>query len=189
MTRKLLPRAERQASIEQAAARAFGRTGFAATSMDDVADEAGVTKVLVYRHVDSKESLYRSILEQTSTRLREEFEAADAPDPATIAHLATARADGDAYRLLFVHAPNEPEFADYAEDIRAIIAGVADRAFGSDLDPELRLWAIDLVVRFLVQSVLAWLDHGDPDDDAKFVARTAAALTAVVTTLTTTPDS
>ena len=153
MTRKLLPRAERQASIEQAAARAFGRTGFAATSMDDVAAEAGVTKVLVYRHVDSKEGLYRSILEQVSTRLRDEFTEAigcRAPDPATTAHLATARADPDGYRLLFVHAQSEPEFATYAREIMAIIAAVADNAFGHAAPVGMRRWTTDLSVRYLI---------------------------------------
>ncbi|MGH9248879.1 MAG: helix-turn-helix domain-containing protein [Acidimicrobiales bacterium] len=41
-----------------AAARAFARGGFAATGLDDVAAEAGVSRVLTYRHFDSKEQLY-----------------------------------------------------------------------------------------------------------------------------------
>ena len=40
--RRLLSREERQASILRAAARAFAGAGFAGTSMEDVAAEAGV---------------------------------------------------------------------------------------------------------------------------------------------------
>jgi len=185
--RKLLPAAERLESIELAAARAFCRTGFSATSMADVALEAGVTKVLVYRHVNGKAGLYRSILERVSTTLRSEFTAAlaaDAPDPATTAHLTTARLDPDGYRLLFGHAEREPEFADYAGEIMAIIVDVADMAFGSHIAPHLRKWATELTFRWLVQSILTWLEHGDPAHDDEFVTHTSAGLTALVAQLT-----
>ena len=66
-------RADRQAQLLRAAATAFARAGFAATSMDDVAAEAGVTKLIVYRNFDSKEDLYRSVLDGVSDRLRDEW--------------------------------------------------------------------------------------------------------------------
>ena len=49
--------------------------GLAATSMDDVAAEAGVTRLIVYRNFESKEGLYRAVLERVATRLRDEFVA------------------------------------------------------------------------------------------------------------------
>jgi len=186
-TRKLLPAAERLDSIERAAARAFGRTGFSQTSMTEVALEAGVTKVLVYRHVAGKAGLYRSILERVSTTLRDEFTAAlasDVADPATTAHLATARIDPDGYRLLFVHAEREPEFAAYAGEIMTVIVDVADMAFGDQVAPHLRRWATDLTFRWLVQSILTWIEHGHEDHDDEFVSHTSAALTALVVQLT-----
>lgn len=182
-SRRLLPAAERLDSIERAAARAFGRTGYAQTSMADVADEAGVTKVIVYRHVDGKAGLYRSILERVSTRLRERFIEAladDRPDPAIVAHLATARDDPDGYRLLFLHAEREQEFAAYAGEIMTIIVDVADMAFGAALEPRFRGWATELSFRWLVQAVLTWLEHGDPVHDDDFVARTSCALTSFI---------
>ncbi|MDH4171004.1 MAG: TetR/AcrR family transcriptional regulator [Acidimicrobiia bacterium] len=182
-TRKLLPRAERQEAIHQAAARAFGRTGFAATSMEEVAAEAGVTKVLVYRHVESKESLYRSVLEQTSASLRQEYLAAAAesmPDAAIVAHLATARADPDGYRLLFVHAEREPEFAGYAAEIMGLLVAVADELFGQVVPSHLRHWATRLTTTMLVHAVLGWMESGDAAHDAEFRQRTAAGLAAFV---------
>jgi AcrR family transcriptional regulator len=189
-TRRLLPAAERLASIERAAARAFGRSGFSQTSMTDVAAEAGVTKVLVYRHVDSKAGLYRSIVERVSDTLRQEFAEAladDAADPATVAHLSTARLDPDGYRLLFQHAEREPEFAGYAGEIMAIIVDVADMAFGAHVAPHLRKWATEVTFRWLVQAVLTWLDHGTPAHDDEFVATTSAGLASFVAQLTGVP--
>src|SRR5204863_4834383 len=73
--RQLLSRPERQAAILRGAATAFARTGYAATSMEDVAAASGITKLIVYRHFDSKEELYRAVLQQVSDRLAEEFVA------------------------------------------------------------------------------------------------------------------
>ncbi|MEM7140922.1 MAG: TetR/AcrR family transcriptional regulator [Actinomycetota bacterium] len=185
--RRLLPAAERLDSIERAAARAFGRTGYAQTSMADVAIEAGVTKVLVYRHVDSKGGLYRSILERVSTELRDAFTdalATDVADPATVAHLTTARRDPDGYRLLFQHAEREPEFAAYAGEIMALIVDVADMAFGDLVEPHLRTWTTEVSFRWLVQAVLTWLEHGEPAHDDEFVETTSSALGAFITQLT-----
>ena len=80
--RRLLPicrlhrllRDERQAQILRAAATAFARTGFASTSMDDVAAEAGITRLIVYRHFDSKEDLYRAVLTKVTEQLGERWE-------------------------------------------------------------------------------------------------------------------
>src|SRR5687767_8493097 len=140
--RTLLRKEERQESIVAAAARAFAATGFASTSMEDVAAAAGITKLIVYRHFESKEELYRAVLRRVSDRLAEEFirgvTAADrdgpggagvpakgrrtgvGPRPGELqgvgvrALLVVAREDPAAFTLLWRHAIREPQFADYA---------------------------------------------------------------------------
>jgi AcrR family transcriptional regulator len=42
-----------------AAAEVFSRKGYAATTTDDIAAEAGVARTLIYRHFDSKSELFR----------------------------------------------------------------------------------------------------------------------------------
>ena len=49
-----LPRVQRREQILTAATKAFARSGFAATSLDDIAAEAAVTRVILYRHFYSK---------------------------------------------------------------------------------------------------------------------------------------
>ena len=69
--RRLLPRGERRAQLIRAAATAFARDGFGATGLEDVAQEAGVTRAIIYRHFASKTELYQAILDQTQAQLRE----------------------------------------------------------------------------------------------------------------------
>jgi AcrR family transcriptional regulator len=74
-TRVLLDRPTRRAAILRAAAAAFAERGFADTSMDDVAGAAGITRLIVYRHFDSKEALYAAVLQHVRDRLAEEGSA------------------------------------------------------------------------------------------------------------------
>ena len=55
--KRLLPRAQRRAQLIDAAKRSFARNGFTATSMVDLADETGVTKMIIYRHFATKAEL------------------------------------------------------------------------------------------------------------------------------------
>ena len=50
---------EKRAAIEQAASELFLTRGLKGTSMDAVAERAGVSKQTVYSHFDSKEELFR----------------------------------------------------------------------------------------------------------------------------------
>src|SRR5438874_12265429 len=63
----------RREAILQTAATVFARSGYAATALDDIAAAAGVTKLIVYRHFESKEALYRAVLEQVFDRQVELF--------------------------------------------------------------------------------------------------------------------
>ena len=113
-----LTRTERRRLIEDAATELFARQGYAATTMDDIARSAGVTKPMLYRHFESKRELCTALLE----RHRDELVAAplavfepDAGDrrsqlvPMLEAWLDHARAHPDATRLLFVPIAGDPE--------------------------------------------------------------------------------
>ena len=188
-TRQLLPREERQASILQAAARAFARTGFASTSMDDVATEAGISRLIVYRHFGSKEELYRAVLDQVRDRLRCEFQVAvEYPDPETFPFrslIEVARADPDALRLLLVHAAREPQFADYAHEARERALHLAESLVGDSIaDLTMRTWATRAMVGYIFDSLQAWLDVGDPARDDEFVDRATVGAVAIFSVLT-----
>lgn len=167
--RRLLRREERHAAILHGAAAAFARSGFAATSMEDVADACGVTKLIVYRHFDSKEDLYRSILQRVFDRQAEELARGLAnvePGLGTRTLLTVAREDPAAFVLLWRHAPREAQFAAYAHELRSMsVAAVRDLMAISSDDPVFDAWTAEVVIGWLVEAVLTWLEVGEPERD------------------------
>lgn len=164
--RRLLRREERVASILAASARAFATGGFAGTSMEDIAAEAGVTKLIIYRHFATKQELYEAVLDQTRQRLAEATGVRErAPAPDMIGSLiAAARADPSAFALLFRHAAREPQFTPYAAEFQQRAVAVAERGLEPVVaDPLLRRWLARLLFGLVIEGVLAWLELAEPD--------------------------
>src|SRR5687767_15759101 len=55
-------KARTRADLLRAASRLFVRNGFVATSLADIAEEAGLTKGAVYSNFESKEDLFLALL-------------------------------------------------------------------------------------------------------------------------------
>ncbi|MFT3852536.1 MAG: TetR/AcrR family transcriptional regulator [Ilumatobacteraceae bacterium] len=64
-----LPAPARREQILDVAVQVFARNGFHGTSMNDVADAAGVTKPVLYQHFDSKQELYLALIGEVGRRL------------------------------------------------------------------------------------------------------------------------
>ena len=181
--RRLLRRDERHAAILHGAAAAFARTGYAATSMEDVADACGVTKLIVYRHFDSKEELYRAILQRVFDRQAEELLHGlehVVPGLGTRTLLTVAREDPDGFHLLWRHAAREPQFADYARELREHSVDASRALLAGQVPPALYEWAAHTIVDFLVEAVLNWLEFGDPARDEEFVGLATEAAKASI---------
>jgi AcrR family transcriptional regulator len=185
-----LRREQRRESILAAAARAFAEAGFDGTSMEDLAEASGVTKLILYRHFDSKESLYRAILDRVATRLATEVAASSAHGRnrgvIVPAFLRVARDDPDGFRLLWRQASREPKFASYSEDVRRGAVAFAHELLESRIkDASLLDWAAPTIVAFLVEAVLQWLDFGNRERDERFVGLTTGSLLALLQTWST----
>jgi len=175
-----MPRAQRREQILTAATHAFARAGFADTGLDDVAAEAGITRVILYRHFDSKAELYRALLDRAFTRLAEKVGTDDFGDDALPALLETAAEDPDAFRLLFRFAAREQEFRDLTDALAAASAEVTHRNLAKQLPPGPWLdWAARLIPTLTTEAVIAWLDAGQPDPD-QAPARIRAAVHGVI---------
>jgi len=102
----------RRPEVLDAALKLFLVGGYDGTSMQAVADEAGVTKPVVYACFDSKDELMRALLRREEERILAEIQAAfrdpDLSDPeSTLAdgYVGFLRAVGhspDVYRLIFM---------------------------------------------------------------------------------------
>lgn len=60
--------------ILDAAAEAFTRRGFGSTTIDDIADDVGATKGLIYYHFRSKFDVFLAVYEEGMRRVREHVE-------------------------------------------------------------------------------------------------------------------
>lgn len=181
-----LRRSERREQILSAATRAFARAGFAATSLEDLAAEAGVTRVILYRHFESKADLYRAVLRRASDRLAAATGAPGFHAASVEALLAAAADDPAAFRLLFRYAAREPEFGQEMDELRAQSIAVAHRPLAAMIpDPSWARWASMLVPTVAVEAVIAWLDAGQPDP-ATAAARVGAAISGVIEAARTT---
>lgn len=201
--RQLLRKQERRAQLIDAAARAFVRGGFTATSLEDVAAEAGVTKVVIYHHFDSKRELYLAVLRDAGDRVQAriagaenvgaendgaendgaENDGAEEDAAGTLHQFALAAQDNpDGFRLLYRHARREPEFASEVVDIWATGAATAEAALRAHI-PEAgqRAWVAALTTTVVVDAALTWLDAGQPVS-AEQLADTMHALTGALLT-------
>lgn len=159
-----LRRAERREQILDAATRAFARAGYAATSLDDVAAEAGVTRVILYRHFESKADMYRAVLGRACTRLAGTVGTGNGGENSAPALVGAAAAYPDAFRLLFRHAACEPEFRGQADALSATSTEVARHDLAGQIPAGPWLdWAARLVHVVSTEAVIAWLDAGQPD--------------------------
>ncbi|MFD6948500.1 MULTISPECIES: TetR/AcrR family transcriptional regulator [unclassified Nocardiopsis] len=173
-------RIERRAQILEAATRAFARGGYADTSLDDVAAEAGISRVILYRHFDSKGQMYRAVLDLACARLGERVGEGDFTEQSIPALLAAAAEDPDGFRLLFRHAAREPEFRDLVDGLTAASVELALRQLAGVIpDPAWARWAARLVFTVAIEGAIAWLDEGRPDP-GRAAERIDAAVQGVI---------
>jgi AcrR family transcriptional regulator len=159
-----LRRAERREQILAAATRAFARAGFAATSLDDIAAAAGISRAILYRHFDSKTDLYRAVLDRAGARLASAVGTRDFTADSVDALVGAAAGDPDGFRLLFRHAAREPEFRDEMDQFRKAMVTIARRELAAMIpDSSWAAWAARLVPTVAVEAVMAWLDADQPD--------------------------
>jgi TetR/AcrR family transcriptional regulator, cholesterol catabolism regulator len=121
----------RRAALMEAAARQFLANGFAATSMRDIAAEAGMQPGSIYYHFPSKAELLVAVHEEGLRRITEATEAAleaDAGAPpwerleaACIAHLTVLLEGGDFFQALMRNVPLD------SDPSRGHITGLRDR--------------------------------------------------------------
>ncbi|NWG46067.1 MAG: TetR/AcrR family transcriptional regulator [Alphaproteobacteria bacterium] len=151
--------------------------GLNRATMDDIAQSAGVSKVILYRFFSSKEKLISTLLETISDRLVSQIESpwrGVGPDIESI--LDIARQDSNAFILLMKHAPHDPTYGLYPEKVRDASVRrtkLLTRSIWKHLtDPRIRELSCEAVVTFLMDATLRWIERGEPKDDHIFVAWT-----------------
>jgi AcrR family transcriptional regulator len=179
-TFKRLPRAIREQQMLDAAVRVFSRRGFHAASMDEIAEDAGISKPMVYAYLGSKEELFIACLHREGTRLMEAIAAVVGPDlppdeqlwRGLRAFFGFVGAHRDGWAVLYRQARGEQPFAGQLAEMRAriveVVAGMLGRALATEhrevRETELQVMAYALVGA--TESLADWLaDHPEADPE------------------------
>ncbi|MEW1546759.1 TetR/AcrR family transcriptional regulator [Streptomyces tsukubensis] len=143
-----MPRAVREQQMMDAAVRTFGRRGYRAASMAEIAELAGVSKPLVYLYLHSKEELFTACIRREAQALLAAVERAVEPGlPADrqlwaglTAFFAYAAEHPDAWSVLHRQArthgePFALEVAAMRDEIVAFVAVLLEAAAGEAGSP------------------------------------------------------
>nr|WP_052477973.1 TetR/AcrR family transcriptional regulator [Kibdelosporangium sp. MJ126-NF4]CEL15110.1 Transcriptional regulator, TetR family [Kibdelosporangium sp. MJ126-NF4]CTQ93294.1 Transcriptional regulator, TetR family [Kibdelosporangium sp. MJ126-NF4] len=175
-----LPRQQRREQILARATEVFADKGYAPTGLEDIAEAAGVSRMILYRHFESKADLYRSACDRAGERLA--AATGDELTESTVGALVTWAAKETAeFRLLFHQAAREPDFRADIDTLRAeLIETLRHRM--RDLIPDHRWakWAAHLALTVTVEATMTWIEVGGPDPD-QAVERITDAVKAVIT--------
>jgi AcrR family transcriptional regulator len=126
-----LTAAARREQLLDVALEVFSRNGFHGTSMNEVAEAAGVTKPVLYQHFSSKRELYLALLHEQGARLLDAIAKATATagspraqvEQGFGAYFRWVAEDFEAFLLLFGSGARRDE--EFAEEVRRVEDAIA----------------------------------------------------------------
>jgi len=167
---------ERREQLVGVARARFAEKGFEATSIEEIAERAGVSKPVVYDHFGDKRGIYALVVDREVRRLTAVIGAAfraggprQVAESAAEAFLTYIEEHEDGFRVLVRDAPVGTVDGTFAS-VMAEVAAWAEELLASELsargfDPEVA----PMYARMLVGAVALvgewWLDHRDPPRD------------------------
>ena len=171
--------AERRSQLLRVARQTFGTNGFTATSMNDIATAAGVTKPVLYQHFASKHELFLEVLTDSGSQLIDAISIAVSTASTSREKLENAVG---AYVSFFAEAPanyrviygegvrTEPEFQQtHAALIDSFQKFTAEHIDIATLDHDLRLLAATAVAGQLEAIVGSWISGGQAQSPERVV--------------------
>ena len=140
-------KAERPQEILEAAFVEFSRNGYAMTTLDQIAERAGVTKGTIYVYFESKEQLFismvRELMKATLDTVQDMFERHDGSTADLLRaqfsfiyqHLVEDRRRREVVRMLISEASRFPELADrYHQDVHRPCLDMLQKAIQRGMD-------------------------------------------------------
>jgi AcrR family transcriptional regulator len=179
-----LPAPRRRRQLLEVAVEVFAVRGFHGTSMEDVAEAAGVTKPVLYQHFSSKRELYLELLDDVGSRLvdavtqavtsaagpRQQVEAGFA------AYFRFVALHSHSFRLLFGSgARGDEDFADAVRRVEDRMAAAIANLIETDLEPEHREMLGYGIVGLAEVTSRHWMANRKADDAAPDVNTVEAA--------------
>src|SRR6266404_6687437 len=141
MAKQAERRAATMEAILKAGRRLFGEQGFAATTMDDIAEAARVAKGAVYHHFAAKEAVFEAVFDQVSRDLVLEIDRAARTERDVLAamvagtqHYFAACAKGDTCQIILRDGPAVLGWERWREIDARHFGGKIPRALAAAMD-------------------------------------------------------
>jgi AcrR family transcriptional regulator len=182
---KRLPRAVREQQMLDAAVRVFSKHGFHAASMDEIAEQAGISKPMVYAYLGAKEDLFIACLRREAFRLIEAVTSAVGGDLSPDEQLwrglraffGFVGAHRDGWTVLYRQARGQEPFSGEVAQMRArmaeaiaVLLGRAVAAVGQHAsERDLEVMAYALVGAS--ESLADWLADRPAEDPERAATR------------------
>jgi AcrR family transcriptional regulator len=183
-----LPAHRRRRQLLDVAVKVFADRGFHGTSMEDVADAAGVTKPVLYQHFSSKRELYIELLDDVGSRLVDEVTKAVAEahgprhqvEAGFEAYFRFVARQHHAFRLLFGSgARGDDDFADAVRRVEDHMAHAIASLIEADIDPDHRQMLGYGIVGLAEVTSRQWMISREADESAPELTGAEAARQAV----------
>jgi len=177
-----LPAARRRRQLIDVALEVFAANGFHRTSMEDVADAAGVTKPVLYQHFASKRELYLELLDDVGGRFMEPISKAVAAaagprqqvEAGFAAYFQFVADHQSAFNLLFGSgARRDEEFADAVRRVENTIADSIAPLIEAEIDEDHRRILAHGLVGLAEGTGRHWVANGLDLDPAVLARRIA----------------
>jgi AcrR family transcriptional regulator len=161
---------QRREAILDAAMQVFAARGFHGTSIDDIAQAAGISKALIYEHFGSKKELHASLVEvnvgdlfaRLQQNARSGREGADRLRGGVEAFLGFVEERRDAWRMLFRDAA-DPDMVAILDRVEEQAAGVLVALMVEEAGEEEPREDLEVFARLLSGALQAlanwWLEH------------------------------
>jgi len=154
----------------------FAERGFDATSIEEIASRAKVSKPVVYEHFGGKEGLYAVVVHREMARLLDRITGAlsaghprELLEQAALALLGYIEDESDGFRILVRDSPvggGSGTFASLISDIASQVESVLGAEFaGRGYDPPLAVLYSQALVGMVALTGQWWLDAREPARD------------------------
>jgi AcrR family transcriptional regulator len=177
-----LPAARRRRQLLDIALRVFAEHGYHPTTMEEIADAAGVTKPVLYQHFASKRHLYLELLDDVGGRMMDDIAkavaAATGPreqvEAGFLAYFRFVDREANAFRLLFGSGTRRDE--EFEQAVRRVEDSIAEAIavlIEMAIDPDHRRLLAHALVGMAEGMGRRWVAEGEAIDPAVLAQRVA----------------
>ena len=179
-------RAQRREALLLAAAEVLNERGLRKATMEQVAQHAGVSKVVLYRYFKSKDRLVDAVLcDMIDAMLAADEEPANWWTERVRRTLTVSRRNPAALQLLVRQASHDPVHGKRFEELsdafsRRVLEREAEILGPPEGTPADSMMMANAVTAFLFDAYVRWIDDGRPDEDDRFLKWITQSVRAMV---------